>query len=56
MLTIEEKLAMLECDIKRHEEYIKELKKQIEFTKKQKLTQFPIEVRVQNHPGQLLSE
>lgn len=57
MLTTEEKIAMIESDIDRHEYYIEELKRQLQNAKKQ-LNQkpFPVEVSVQNHPGQLLSE
>lgn len=56
MLTPDEKIAMLEADVDRHEQYIQELQKQIQYAKKQKTTTFPVEVTVKNHPGQLLSE
>jgi len=55
MLTPDEKIAMLEADIKRHEKYIIELQQQIQYAKTQKRAAFPLEVTFENHPGQLLT-
>lgn len=56
MLSIDEKIAMLERDIVSHSERIDELKDMINVAKKQQKQSIPQEVTLNNHPGTLLRE